>query len=59
VAELAERLRRRRIHVSEVTLDGFLRAWQCAGLTEQGESGRWRLTAEGVRRFGGLSIIGP
>jgi hypothetical protein len=58
VGELAARLRRYRIHVSQTTLEGFLRAWQRQGIAEQVEPGRWRLTPEGGRRFAGFSIIG-
>ena len=58
VGELAARLRRYRIHVSQTTLEGFLRAWQRQGIAEQDETGRWRLTPDGAERFAGLTIIG-
>ena len=57
VAELAERLRRQRIRVERATLANWLLDWQRAGITEQVD-GRWRLTDEGLARFGEFGAIG-
>ena len=57
VAELTARLRQHRHRIAPETVGGFLLDWQDAGIAEQAEPGRWRLTTETLERFGEFGAI--
>lgn len=56
--QLSDRLRIEGVHTSPVQVAGFLREWQRAGIVEQDEAGRYRLTPRGRRRFALVREIG-